>query len=284
MATFADLSTLLMCFFVLLLSFSELNVEKYKMIVGSMKNAFGVQKEVFARESPTGVSFVAREFSPGKPDPSPINIIQQQTSIQQMPFVDVQQEGNPEAAEGARNDGFARQRPAPDRAEAQAESDLQRLAQLLKDEVRRGLVELEREGQLVTIRIRETGSFPSGSATLIEPFTPVIEKIGRALEQIEGELLIAGHTDNVPINTERFRSNWELSAARAVTVVHKLAELSDVRPGRITLQGHGETRPLVANDSWQNRARNRRVEIIIMKGQGSAGSRGVDEIAPSQNP
>ncbi|MEL0068982.1 MAG: flagellar motor protein MotB, partial [Gammaproteobacteria bacterium] len=78
-STFADLMALLMCFFVLLLAFSELDVRKYKQVAGSMKDAFGVQNQVDAKDIPKGTSVIAREFSPGRPSPTLINVVQQQT-------------------------------------------------------------------------------------------------------------------------------------------------------------------------------------------------------------
>jgi len=79
MGTFADLMALLMCFFVLLLAFSEMDVRKYKQVAGSMKDAFGVQNQVEAKDIPKGTSVIAREFSPGKPQPTLITAVQQQT-------------------------------------------------------------------------------------------------------------------------------------------------------------------------------------------------------------
>ena len=94
MATFADLMSLLMCFFVLLLSFSEMDVQKYKQIAGSMKSAFGVQQQVKVEDIPKGTSIIAQEFSPGKPDPSPVDTIQQVTADTTRPSLEV---GTPDA-------------------------------------------------------------------------------------------------------------------------------------------------------------------------------------------
>ena len=90
------------------------------------------------------------------------------------------------------------------------------------------------------------------------------------LAEIEGRIVVAGHTDNIPIRTARFRSNWDLSAARAVTVVHRLTEQNGLDEGRFLIEGHADTEPLVANDSAANRALNRRVELTIMQGEQAA--------------
>ncbi|MGD8429295.1 MAG: MotB family protein [Ectothiorhodospiraceae bacterium] len=274
MATFADLSTLLLSFFVLLLSFSEMDVHKYKQIAGSLKMAFGVQREQFAKDTPKGTSFVAREFVPGKPDPSPLDKIEQKADDLPQPYLDVQQEGMPVTTQDAVSDG----NPDPSAADRkQAAENLEKIRGILAEEIRRGLVEVEQLGSRIVIRIRERGSFPSGSAKLIEPFTPVIRKIGKAIQLTDGRVIVAGHTDNVPIRTSRFRSNWELSAARAVTLVLRLEDLSDVNPKRITVEGHADTEPLVPNDTPLHRARNRRVEVILVHGNAYEKRQSVDE-------
>lgn len=96
-------------------------------------------------------------------------------------------------------------------------------------------------------------------------FLPVLNKLRKSLNDIEGQIVVAGHTDNIPIKTARFRSNWELSASRAVTVVHELLALDTIQPDRFIVEGHGDAHPLVANDSSKNRALNRRVELIIVQ-------------------
>jgi chemotaxis protein MotB len=290
MATFADLATLLLSFFVLLLSFSELDVEKYKQIAGSMREAFGVQRVEFARDTPRGTSVVMREFSPGRPDPSELMIRQESTDEVPQIYLDVLREGVPLAAEDAASDGTPMTLEGrPDEvtlseAERQALENLMRVREILADEIERGLVEVERQGSRIIIRIRERGSFPSGSAELIEPFTPVIRKIGEALGLTDGKVVIAGHTDDVPISTPRFRSNWELSAARAVTLLLRLRELSNLEESRVTVEGHADTRPLAPNDSVLNRARNRRVEVILVHGEAAERALSVEQLLPPEEP
>ena len=87
-----------------------------------------------------------------------------------------------------------------------------------------------------------------------------------AVARSPGNVIVAGHTDNIPISTARFRSNWELSSARAVTVVHGLLKNPDIDPGRVMIEGHADSRPLMPNDSSANRAINRRVELILERG------------------
>lgn len=261
MATFADLSTLLMCFFVLLLSFSEMDIQKYKQVMGSMREAFGVQRDVFARDNPMGTSIVAREFSPGKPDPSPFQVMQQQTAPQV--YAALKTDGIIES-----EDIFDPQRQVDLKAPAEPvdlRDEERRLRAALAEEIEAGLVEVERRGPAVLLRIPEQGSFPSGSADLIEPFSPVIRKIAAAMAPSHSEIIITGHTDDLPIATSRFRSNWELSAARAVTVLERLLAAAELTPDRFVVQGLAETEPAVPNDTPERRARNRRVDIIILE-------------------
>jgi chemotaxis protein MotB len=93
-----------------------------------------------------------------------------------------------------------------------------------------------------------------------------MDRISAVLAAKPGRILVAGHTDNVPISTGRFRSNWELSSARAVTVLHSMLRNNDIDEKRIVVQGLADTQPLVDNDSPQNRAMNRRVELILKRG------------------
>lgn len=258
--TFADLSTLLLSFFVLLLSFSEMDVNKYKEIAGSLRTAFGVQQQDFASHPPLGTSFVARNFSPGQSQPSPLA-------------------GSDQAHERP----IERIHPIQHGALAgtPTRTTLDKLKVLFQDEISRGLIEVAQVGSQIVIRIQERGSFPSGSAELIKPFLPAIRKIGQAIRMTAGQVVIAGHTDTVPIHNARFRSNWDLSAARAVTLLHKLEEIDTVDPNRITVAGHADTRPLVPNDTPLHRARNRRVEVILANGEGLQLTRSVNEVLDS---
>ena len=117
----------------------------------------------------------------------------------------------------------------------------------------------------ITVLINEKGSFPSGSAVVKGSFIPVLNKLRKSLNDIQGNIIVSGHTDNIPIKTARFRSNWELSASRAVTVVHELLVMETLSPERFIVEGHGDAHPAVPNDTPENRALNRRVEITIVQ-------------------
>ncbi len=259
LATFADLMSLLMCFFVLLLSFATMDAAKFKKLSESLENAFGVQRDIEAVQIPMGTSIIAQHFSPAQTKPTPIEEIKQ-TTAEQSKDVRVSAEDIEQIKQEMRQ---AKMEEIAEQAEKIKES--------LKAEVSEGLVSVETDGLKIIIRINEKGSFPSGTAVLKAGFEPVMEKITEAVNDSVGTVNVAGHTDNIPISTDWYRSNWELSAARAVTVAHFMLNNKGTDAKRIVIQGYADTRPLVDNNSAENRAKNRRVEIIITQDDPASG-------------
>lgn len=269
LATFADLMSLLMCFFVLLLSFSEMDAMKFKRLAGSMAQAFGVQAELNVVEIPKGISIIAQEFSPGRPEPTPINEIWQSTSNTTQLSLDVQcaQEYDVEQGEEGMDAGVKqRVKQRLEELVKETEQQAHELAQALHEQIVAGEVEVETRGRKIIIRIREKGSFPSGSANLNPEYREVMHEVRSVLALKPGSIVVQGHSDDVPIHTNRFRSNWELSAARAVSVAHELMLGGVVPASRFEVSGKADTLPLVPNTTPENRARNRRVEIVIQQG------------------
>ncbi len=129
-------------------------------------------------------------------------------------------------------------------------------------------VDSENTGRGVVIRIEGSILFNSGSATINPDAFSLLQKIGGVISRVPNSVCIEGHTDNVPITTQAFPSNWELSAARAVTIVKFLANRMDVYPRRLSAVGYGESRPVNPNDTPEHRAKNRRVEIVLLKEKG----------------
>ncbi len=283
MATFADLMSLLMCFFVLLLSFSEMDVLKYKQLAGSMRNAFGVQNKINVKDIPKGTSVIAQEFSPGRPEPTPINEVRQSTTDTTKNTLDIRINDTGSAEQGedvAREDVTPGQRDIDiTLEEAQkalqeklkalikaTEDDARALALAMKKEISTGKVDIETRGRRIIIRVREQGSFPSGSAELRRQFIPVMANVRSVLKDIPGRVSVEGHTDSIPIATARFRSNWDLSSSRALSVAHELFRGQVIDHNRFMITGFADTKPLFANDKEENRAKNRRVEIVIHQG------------------
>ena len=280
MGTFADLMSLLMCFFVLLLSFSEMDVLKFKQIAGSMSFAFGVQNKIEVKDIPKGTSVIAMEFRPGKPDPTPIETIQQQTiemTQQMLEFQagDEDSAGGRQKQRGEQRGGQAQQTATDSSSSASQSSEesqtaelMKKVAQQLQKQILDGSIEMESLGQQLTIRIRENGSFSAGSAFLQPQFQPVIRKIGTLLADVPGEVAISGHSDGQHIANELYRSNWDLSAQRAVAVAEAMRTAPGFDESRMSVVGMADTNPIVENaTSASDRARNRRVEININQGE-----------------
>ncbi|MGE3507424.1 MAG: OmpA family protein [Vicinamibacterales bacterium] len=147
----------------------------------------------------------------------------------------------------------------------------------LAEAVQAGQVEINRDRRGLIISIPETGAFPVGSADLSPALEAVMARLAQALERLPNAVRIEGHTDNVPIRTARFASNWDLSAARAISVVDVLLSRAAVSPSRISVAGYGEHRPRVSNTTPGGRSRNRRVDIVVL----NAGTDAAEEPAPT---
>ncbi len=280
MGTFADLMSLLMCFFVLLLAFSEMDVLKFKQIAGSMKFAFGVQNKIEVKDIPKGTSVIAMEFRPGRPDPTPIETIQQQTiemTQQMLEFQagDEDSAGGRQKQRGEQRGGQSQQTANETASSAQQSAEqtqtaelMKKVAQQLQKQILDGSIEMESLGQQITIRIQENGSFSAGSAFLQPQFQPVLRKIGVILADVPGEIEISGHSDGQHIANELYRSNWDLSAQRAVAVAEAMRTAPGFDESRMSVVGKADTDPMVENATTPaDRAKNRRVEININQGK-----------------
>ena len=278
MGTFADLMSLLMCFFVLLLSFSEMDVLKFKQIAGSMKFAFGVQNKIEVKDIPKGTSVIAMEFRPGRPDPTPIETIQQQTIEMTQQMLEFQagnedssggrQKQRGEQRGGAAQQTASEQSTSSDKAsQEEMNKKVKKVAKQLEKEILDGAIEMESLGQQITIRIRENGSFAAGSAFLQPQFKPILRKIGTLLADMPGDIEISGHSDSQQISNELYRSNWDLSSQRAVAVAEELRRAPGFDESRMSVVGKADTAPLLGDDDAAARGRNRRVEIAVKQGK-----------------
>jgi chemotaxis protein MotB len=235
--TFADLNSLLLAFFLLLFAFSEQDKAKFKQVAGSMRDAFGVQQEIRVKDPPKGMNVIPREFSPGIPQPTPLNQVRQFTTSDS--------------------------RPHPILLESQR-LDMENLEKALKSEIDAGLIELALEDNRIIIRIKEKGVFPTGSDRLERNFEPIIQRLANTLSTTSGTIIVAGHTDSIPIANSVFHSNWQLSTARALTVAQVFFDCSDTLMPRVHLESYAEFKPIDSNDTPEGRARNRRVEISLV--------------------
>lgn len=255
--TFADLMVLLMCFFVLMLSFSEMDEQKFKVMSGSLTQTFGVQTEVTATDTPKGTSADAAEFSPAIPQPTTQNEVRQHTVDTDLSTLD------PGLAIRAR------EIEAQERAAAEQARELHAL---FRQDIDEGRLLIRQEGSNVVIQLLEKDSFPSGSAALERGSEQTLARVGALVAGMTGAITVSGHTDNVPIrNGGSYRSNWELSTARAASVAHELLA-AGLDPTRLMVSGHADTQPRAANDTAANRALNRRVDITFANGRDRPGT------------
>lgn len=127
------------------------------------------------------------------------------------------------------------------------------------------VVEIREENAGVVLQLHESILFDLGSANLKEDSIRVLDAISAIIPNIENEIMVQGNTDNIPINSGLYKSNWELSTDRAVTVVKYFIETKGLDPTRFSATGYGEYRPLVDNSTEENRAINRRVDILIVQ-------------------
>ncbi|OOF35046.1 flagellar motor protein MotB [Salinivibrio costicola] len=277
MGTFADLMSLLMCFFVLLLSFSEMDVLKFKQIAGSMKFAFGVQNVLEVKDIPKGTSVIAQEFRPGRPEPTPIEVIMQQTIDMTQRTLDFQ-EGQDDRSGGSQRttsdkEGGSSAQVASQleqqRMQEQLEQLQKALMQALQREIEEGAIEVENLGQQLVIRVQEKGAFPPNSAFLQPKFRPMVRQIAQLVKDVPGEIKVSGHTDSTPLESELYRSNWDISAQRAVSVAQEMEKVPGFNHLRMKVEGLADTQPRAPNSSPDNRAANRRVEIAVMQGKPS---------------
>ncbi|MFQ5542915.1 MAG: flagellar motor protein MotB [Nitrospiria bacterium] len=128
-----------------------------------------------------------------------------------------------------------------------------------------GKVKVKGEKRGIVISVSSAILFSSGEALLREDAEPVLNEIIPLIKGGDHLIQVEGHTDNQPISTALYPSNWELSVARAGQVVRHLLEKGDIEPKRFSVVGYGDSRPLQSNDTGENRAANRRVELVLLK-------------------
>ena len=341
MATFADMATLLMAFFVLILSFSEMKTLKYTQIAGTMKSAFGVQKDVKVPDPPKGTSMLSQSFSPTVAQTSVLDQVKQQTTETTQKDLELKTEkkkhdydvnaeqqkveialaeeiangqvsvtikddqvvvelngpGSVGEAENDNEQGFVpdatvelyakiadaqqdteapikvqdqqsqqqqQEKVLREQQEQQAKQEVAKLQAILSEAVAQGLAEVEQEGTKIIVRLTEKGAFPGGGAQLNPDALPMIRALRDTINSNKGQVIVTGHTDNrqVPAGSE-FPSNWDLSAVRAAAVADSLTSLMDIPKERLSVEGMADTQALNTNASAADRARNRRVEVVL---------------------
>lgn len=252
---YGDLITLLLAFFVVMYALSSVNEGKYRLLSDSLYAAF--------RGTPRTLEPVqAGEHQAGLGADSRTGILQQQNP---------QGRSSPPPVTPVKLAADAPAVSAPAAVPAstpESDASLSRVAdqveRALADLVQRNVVLVRRTDQWVEVEIRTDILFPSGSARLAPSAVTVLEQLAQVLAPLPNAVRVEGHTDNVPIRNAAFYSNWELSAARAGSVVRVLSA-HGVAPIRLAVVGFGEQRPLQSNDTPEGRNANRRVVVVILR-------------------
>lgn len=276
---YGDLITLLLAFFVVMYAMSSVNEGKYRVLSDSLVAAFrGSPKtlqpiQVGDKSRGSGadihMSIVQQAMLEGEPREMFQHIVEAQTGKQANSTV-ATPSNNPD------DKGTISVRHADEAAELDKVAD--QVEQAMSELIQKDLIVVRRHGVWVEVEIRTDILFPSGVATLTPNAADVLKQLAQTLKPFPNPIRVEGHTDNRPISTMAFPSNWELSAARAASVVHLFME-QGMDPARLAVIGLGEYRPTHPNDTPDGRNANRRVVLVILGGNGMpegnyAGQRG----------
>jgi chemotaxis protein MotB len=266
---YGDLITLLLAFFVVMYAMSSVNEGKYRVLSDSLVAAFqGAPKTM----EPIQVG--EKQLGPGA---------ELAISVMRQPMIETE----PRRAIAPIAPIAMSQTTMPSDPAAQSEElagVANEVEQAMSDLIDRELVTVRRHGNWVEVEIKTDILFPSGVATLSPAAEQVLQQLAETLKPFPNAIRVEGHTDNRPISTSAFPSNWELSAARAASVVH-LFTRAGMDPARLAVIGLGENRPAQSNATPQGRNANRRVLLVILSGSNRpagdyAGERGQEEEVP----
>ncbi len=155
-------------------------------------------------------------------------------------------------------------KPEPPAPSGDLAASMKLLNGQLSHEIEQHAIDMRLEQRGLVIGLNQAAFFPSGDDTIKPSVYPVIAKLAAVMNTLPNALRLEGHTDSLPINTSRFKSNWELSAARSIAMLRLLNEKFGVAQGRMAIVGYGDTAAINSNDTEEGRSRNRRVDIVIL--------------------
>ncbi|MCX7709413.1 MAG: OmpA family protein [Clostridia bacterium] len=238
--TYADLMNLLLIFFIILYTMSQVDVAKFNQLAASLRAEFGNNAtSSLIGDGGTNNSLINLEAN------APANVVPSKLEEQQI------------------------------------EEVKKEVTEMIEKENLKGSVEVTIQERGAVISIMEKVLFKSGSAEIEQDSKPTVEKIGNILKSItSNQIKVEGHTDDDPIRTTQFPSNWELSSARATNVLRLLVDKAGINPKSISAVGYGEFRPKAENTSPENKAANRRVDIVIVKNKFDKAEAGMEKAAP----
>jgi chemotaxis protein MotB len=248
--SYADFITLLFAFFVVMFASSQTDKAKARMIAEAVKNAF--------EGKTAGMPPAVAKILGGT--------------------VDDKGQGNAQmkGPGGAKRE---KKETPPDEV-VELIPSLKKLNQELQAEIKDGTLELKLEPRGLVVSLRQSAFFPSGTDALASSTYPTLEKLAGVISQLANPILIEGHTDSVPIHNSRFKSNWELSSARSIAILDLFCDRLDLPRNRFAVVGRADTSPVDTNETPEGRARNRRVDLVIVNIMGLQGRAPV----PSQPP
>ena len=297
MQTFADMAILLMAMFVLLIALAETAKQRNTMfsIPGDNKSAFGTQNIIESDIAPSGyqgadisadtnegyeqvVKALAKEIEDGKvkvkikdqrvvvnvegsdnPNSDNARVEQEELEIYTK-VAEVQRKIKVDVKVFQESEGTTSESEA---WEEMFSAQYRQIRGDLSQAIEQEKAEVIREGDKIIIRLASQGSFKSGSAELQQGFSQLLDDVGSAIQNVEGLITIEGHTDNLPVGFSlRFRSNWDLSAARSGSVADYMLSKYEFANG-LMVSGLADTKPLMSNDTSEGRSRNRRIEVVI---------------------
>jgi len=155
-------------------------------------------------------------------------------------------------------------RPEPPPEVAELLPSMKYLSGELQGEIKAGKIEMRLEPHGLVVSLKQAAFFPSAGDTVAPASYPSLQKVSAVLRDLPNPVRLEGHTDSVPIHTARFRNNWELSAARSIAMLNVLSDKFQLSPERFSVAGYADTAPVASNDTEEGRARNRRVDIVIL--------------------
>lgn len=253
---YGDLLTLLLAFFVVMYAISSINEGKYRVVADALSAAFGGVPRSLKPIQVGQVQLLGNRFD----QPSPL-----ESGARRGPAPAVPVEVPMPLNRRSRLDAPSQVQDAlrEQAAQQQLHALGNQLEQALSELVQNGLVRVRRGRNFLEVEIQSDVLFPSGVATPTATALETVRKIGSVLRNAPNAIRVEGYTDNQPIRNAQFRSNWDLSTARAVNVLYELID-AGIAPDRLAAMGYGEYQPIADNATPAGRARNRRVDLVIL--------------------
>jgi len=241
MVSYADFVTLLFAFFVVMFASSNADKGKAQQVSESVRSAM---------EEARAVAKITAALT-GKPAGKDKNAA-----------VNKEPAGGKKG--GSESDPAAKESPSPTTAVAELLPSLEFLARELAAEIKAGKMQISLQPRGLVVSLPQVTFFPSGQDAIAADTYPMVQKVANVINKIPNPVRLEGHTDSVPIHNARFRSNWELSTARSIAMLELLAGRFQVSRERMAVAGYADNVPVESNESENGRARNRRVDVVVL--------------------